>query len=94
MKTATKYWNGKELRETIIYNTRLFRIVTGLYNGGSQDDVHIWTSQSGWEFVIGKHDIGIPTMFKETSYVSNEPERKQYAEELNKLLKDNITKLF
>jgi hypothetical protein len=96
MKTITKHWDGRELRETVKVmkdKDMLFRIVTGLCNGHSEDCVYMWTDQ-GWKFVIGKHDIDIPTSIKDISYVHSEPQRKLYAEKLNELLKIFIIKLF
>ena len=93
MKSIIKNWSGTELFETIKYNDKLFRIVTGRYNGGSTDSVEMWT-ELGWKFVIGKHDIGIPPVVKDVSYVHPEVDRKRYAETLNIRFKDTIKKLF
>ena len=94
MKTITRHWNDRDLHETVKYNNNLFRFVTGLRNGGGEDCVYMWTQQSGWKFVIGKYDTGIPEPYKDVSYVSNVSDRLEYASALNILLKDNIKKLF
>jgi len=93
----TKNWNGKDLRQVIKFKDMRFRIVTGLRNGGGEDCVYM-LGDTGWKFFICKHDIDTSSMngnrTDRVSYVSDEKERRAYAEELNRLLKLAIVKIF
>ena len=92
IKSHTKNWNGSELRQIITFKGKRFRIVTGLRNGGGADSANI-LGANGWAFLFGRDDIDTFDG-SNTSYVSSEPKRKAYAEELNRQLKLAIVDIF
>lgn len=93
MELVSSRWNGRIFVEMYKYNGKLFRIITGLENGGGENCVYVWT-EHGWKFLMGKYDVEMPLPYKDTSYVSSELERQRYAEKLNQLYRDIIVELF
>jgi len=96
MKSITRNWNGKELRETCLHypdgsTVKRIRIVTGLKNGGSVDGVYVW-GDNGWNFLMGRDDLDV--VLPNVSYISAQSDRKTYAEQLNEYLKTAVKNLF
>ena len=87
-------WDGQSLSETVKCDGRRFKIVTGLRNGGGENRVYI-LGNDGWAYFLNKADVSIEeTVCNNASYVSNASERLYWAENLNKVFKKAIAKVF
>jgi len=93
MKLETKLaqkWDGLRLRETVKCAGTLYSIVTGQRNGGGENCVYAWSEMTGWNRFISWDDVVFDS---DVSYVSSVDERKKFAEDLNKVLKDSLINL-